>query len=413
MSIQRVLLLDDNTTNTLFFEVLLKEIGVTEVYTSPTGDDALLLADKKHVQFVICAWELSGMPGTIFIQKLRSRKKRKYIPCVIYSKRMESQEVTLTKELGFKNILPMPFDKGKAKELIKGIIDYENNIDPKEIAIRKIEMYMSDGQPGEAFKMFNDSLFQPGPFRTQALLAAADVFIGLSKYDKAKKCINDVLDKQPDNYRALQIKAKLFSRDGEHDKAIKILKKLIHSSPKNLTTRVNLGCAYVSAEKYEEAKKVFNGVLDEDPANQNAKDHMATVAFREGDFSLAEQLIAETENGNELARIFNSMAISQVTENKYNDAIMTYVNAIRLLADKTRLYLLHYNLGLAYRKNGDLDKGLEILTECYLSSPEFEKAYVAIARIYKEMKKKGLTPNASLINQIKAKRQELAGNRSA
>lgn len=413
MGIQRILLLDDNTSNTLFFEMLLKEMGIEEVYTSPTGDDALELAETKHVQFVICSWELSGMPGTVFIQRLRARKKRKYIPCVIYSKRMDENEVTLTKELGFKNILPLPFDKVKAKELINSIIEYENNIDPKEVAIRKIEMYMSDGQPGEAFKMFHDKLFQPGPFRTQALIAAADVFIGLSKYDKAKKCVDDVLDKQPDNYRALQIRARLFSREGEHEKAIDILKKLMSSSPRNLTTRVNLGCAYVSAERLDEAKEVFNGVLAEDQGNQDAKDQMATVAFKEGDFSLAEQLIAETENGNELARIFNNMAISQVTENKYDDAIMTYENAIRLLADKTRLYLLHYNLGLAYRKRGDFDKALEILAECYLSSPDFEKSYVAIARIYKEMKKKGLTPNSSLITQVKTKRQEAVTSRSA
>ncbi|SMF66362.1 tetratricopeptide repeat protein [Pseudobacteriovorax antillogorgiicola] len=404
MGIERVLLLDDNTSNTLFFEMLLKDMGMKEVVSSPTGDDALILADKKHVQFVICSWELAGMPGTIFIQKLRAKKRRKYIPCIIYSKRMEEQEVRLTQELGFKNILSMPFEKDKAIAMINEIIEHENNIDPKEVAIRKIEMYLQDGKPGEAFKMFNDDLFKPGPFRSPALVAAGEVFMALSKYDKAEKCADDVLERIPDNYRALQLKAKLHSRRGEHDQAINILKKLMNQSPKNLTTRVNLGAAYVAADRFDEAKQVFNDVLDIDPENQAAKDQMATVVFQEGDFGLAEQLIAETENGNELARIFNNIAISQVAEDSFDEAIQTYENAIRLLADKTRLYLLQYNLGLAYRKKGDLNKGLETLATSYFDNLEFEKAYVAIARIYKEMKKKGLTPDASIINEVKKKR---------
>lgn len=404
MGIDRVLLLDDNTSNTLFFEMLLKDIGLKEVLTSPTGDDALIIADKNHIQFVICSWELTGMPGTLFIQKLRAKKKRKYIPCVIYSKRMDSEAVQLTKELGFENILEMPFEKESAKNMIKSIIEHENNIDPKEVAIRKIEGYMQEGKPGEAFKMFNDELFKPGLFRTPALVAAAEVFIGLSKLDKARKCVDDVLDKHPDHYRALQLRAKLFSKLGKHEEAIKILNDLVTKSPKNLTSRINLGAAYVAADRLDDAKEVFKSVIDIDPENQNAKDHMATVAFQEGDFSLAEQLIAETENGNELASIFNNIAISQVADNNFDEAIKTYSNAIRLLADKTRLYLLTYNLGLAYRKKGDLELGLKTLADSYIENNEFEKAYVAIARVYKEMKKKGLTPDTSLIEKVKQQR---------
>lgn len=401
MAIDRILILDDNSTNTLFFEMLLKDIGVKEVFTSPTGDDALVLADKKHIQFVICAWELSGMPGTVFVQKLRSKKKRMFLPCVIYSKRMEDDDVTLTKELGFENILSMPFEKKSARELLEKIIEYENNIDPKEVAIRKIRMYMSEGKPGEAFKMFNDNLFKPGPFKSPAMLAAAEVFLGLSKLEKAEGCINDVLDRSPNDFRALQLKARLHSRRGEHEESIKILQGLVKGSPKNLTSRIDLGSAYVAADRLDEAKETLNGVVDMDPSNQDAKDNLATVAFKQGDFGLAEQLIAETENGNELARIFNNMAISQVATQKYDDAIHTYNNAIQLLSDKTRLFLLHYNLGLAYRKKGDYPKALKTLADSYFDNPQFEKAYVGIAKTYKEMKRKKLKPDAKLIGEVK------------
>ena len=404
MKIERFLLLDDNTTNTLFFEMLLKELGYTEVFTSPTGDDALIVAEKNHIQFVICAWELQGMPGTVFIQKLRAKKRRRYLPCVIYSKRMESDDVGLTQDLGFKHILAMPFDRNQAKAMIQEIVDHENNLSPKENQLRKIEMYVANGQPMEAYKLFTDQMFEKGPYLVRALVVAAEVFIGISKYDKAQKCLDDALRSSPENSKALQIQARLYSRQGKHEEAIKLLEGLVDRSPKNLTNRIKLGSAYVDADRLEDAKRMFNGVLDRDPGSQDCKDGLAMVAFKEGDLGLAEQLIAETENGNELARVFNNMAISQVAKGEFDYGIVTYQNAMKLLADKARLHLLHYNLGLALRKKGDLTESLVALARSYTADPSFEKAYVAIARIVDEMKKNGLSPDKTVVSRVKKAR---------
>lgn len=61
MSLDRILVLDSNSANSLFFEMVLKDLGVKGVLTSTTGDDALIKADQNHVQFFISAWELNGM----------------------------------------------------------------------------------------------------------------------------------------------------------------------------------------------------------------------------------------------------------------------------------------------------------------------------------------------------------------
>ncbi|MFW7381822.1 MAG: tetratricopeptide repeat protein [Oligoflexus sp.] len=409
MAIERFLILDDNATNALFFEMLLRDLGYKHIHVSPTGDHAIEIAEKNHLQFVICVWELKGMPGTLFIQKLRSKKKRKFIPCIIYSKRMSAEDVQLTQELGYKDILAMPFDRSLAKKMIEDIVEHENAISPKENQIRKMEMYLASGQPTEAFKLFTDDLFEPGPFLVQGLIVAAEVLIGLSKDGKAERCIEDALRISPDNTKALQIKARLYSRKGQHDTAISILERLVSRSPKNLTSKIKLGSAYVEAERLEDAKKIFSSVIDIDPDNQECKDQMATVAFHEGDFNLAEQLIAETESGNELARVFNNMAISQVAQGQYDLGIISYRNAMRLLADKARLHLLQYNLGLALRKGGDFQDSLRNLAESYITEPRFEKAYVAVARIVNEMKKKGLKPDRTMIQKVKAARAKIKG----
>lgn len=404
MAIERFMILDDSTGNTLFFEMLLKELGYSKITISPTGADALIQADKQHIQFYIVAWELKGMPGTVFVQKARSKKKRRFVPCIIYSKRMAPDDVRLTKDLGFNNILSMPFDRQAVKEMIQNIVQAEGHLDPRENQLRKIEMYAWDGSPGEAYKMFTDDLFDPGPYQTRALLAATDVFMGLAKIDKAEKCVNDALRNQPDNNRAMQLKARIYSRKGLHDESIAILEKLVKGSPKNISNKINLGSAYVEADRHDEARQVFKDIMDEDPDNQDCKDQMATLAFKEGQFTLAEQLIAETENGNELARAFNNLAISQVAKGDFDRGVATYANAMKMLADKARLYLLQYNLGLAYRKKGALEKSLTELARSYTSEPSFEKAYVAIARVVQELKAKGVKPDAKLIHEVKLAR---------
>jgi len=405
MSIERFLILDDSTGNTLFFEMLLKEMGFSKIITSPTGDDAMIQSDKQHIQFFIVAWELKGMPGTVFVQKARSKKRRRFAPCIIFSKRMSPEDVKLTRDLGFTNILAMPFDRQQVKDMIAQIIHYEGHLDPRENQLRKIEMFSSDGHPMEALKMFTDDLFDPGPFQTRALLAGAEVFMGLAKNDKAERCINDALRNQPDSNRALQLKARLLSRKGLHNESILILEKLVHVSPKNLSNKITLGGAYIEADRLDDARRVFKDVMDDDPSNQDCKDQMATLAFKEGHYSLAEQLIAETENGNELARAFNNLAISQVAKGDFEQGIKTYTNAMRMLADKARLYLLQYNLGLAYRKKGALEQSFSTLAQSYTSEPSFEKAYVAIARVVQELKAKGIKPEPKLIKEVKNARE--------
>lgn len=413
MGIERFLLLDDNSGNLLFFEMLLKEVlGGAKVMSSPTGDDALVQADENHAQFFICAWELNGMPGTVFIQKIRQKRKRMFAPCLIYSKRMSEEDVRLTQELGFEDLIPMPFDRQAVKDQIQKIIDAENKLDPRESHLRKIEMYAAD-QPMEAFKLFNDAMFKPGALQTRALLSAASVLMNLAKYDKAEKCINDALRNVPDSVKALQLQAKLLSRQGKHAEAIAILEKLVAASPKNLGTKVSLGTAYLEDQRLDDAKRIFDEVIHVDGSNQDCKDQLATIAVQEGNFTLAEQLIAETENGNELARAFNNLAISQVAKGEFDKGVATYSNAMRMLADKARLHLLHYNLGLAYRKKGSLDLSFQEFGKSYLADPSYEKAYAAVAKSAQEMKAAGQKPDAKLVAEIKAARQKASAPKSA
>ena len=405
MSLERFLIVDNDTANTLFFEMLFKDLGYNPM-TSSTGAEALKIVKDHHIQFVVVAWELQSMPGTVFIQKARTMRKKKFMPCLIYSKRMSDEDVKLTESLGFKDILPMPFDKKAAREKIEQVIAYENNLDPIESTIRKLDSYLGEGKPQEALKLISEKIFVKGPFQALAYATTAQVWNALGKTEKAFEAVDRALEIEESLLPALTTKAKLLSREGKHDEAIAILNALHQESPKNLSTRVNLGSAYVSADRHDEAKKVFDGIMEIDSEFQPAKDELAVMAFKEGDLSLAEQLIAETEAGDEMARVFNNMAISQIANGDFDAGISTYRNAMRLLSDKARMHLLYYNMGLAYKKKGELTKAFQSFAESYTIAPDYEKAYAFVAQIAKNMKEKQLKPDKELVAKVKAARAD-------
>ncbi|RYZ76061.1 MAG: tetratricopeptide repeat protein, partial [Proteobacteria bacterium] len=243
---------------------------------------------------------------------------------------MSPEDVTFTKELGFHDIIAMPFDKEAAKAQIQKIIDHELSLTTTEKTLRKIEIYAPE-QPGEALKLITENLFVEGPFKGRALLASALVHMNLGKLDKATFLVKESLKIDPASIPAIQLSAKLLCREGKYDEAITHLESLHKKSPKNLTTKVGLGAAYVGANREEDANRILREVTDIDSSNQDAKDQLSIVAFKKGDFKLAEQLIAETENGGDLARLFNNIAVSEVNKGFFDKGLETYRQAIRLL----------------------------------------------------------------------------------
>ena len=403
MGMERFLVVDNDQGNALFFEMLFKDLGF-DIHLATTGDEAINIVKEKHIQMIIVAWELAGMPGTIFIQKARQSRNRKYLPCLIYSKRMSEEDVKLTHDLGFPDILPMPFNKEAARTMVEQMIERENNLDPIEANIRKIDTYIANGQPQEGLKLLGPKMYVEGPFLCRVETMAALVWLAMGKLDKAKESVDKALAIEPDNNKTLQAKAKILSRLGSHDEAIEILSKLHESSPANLNTRIGLGSAYVKADRHDEAKKVFEGIMEIDPDCQEAKDEVAVMAFKEGNMSLAEQLIAETEAGDEMASVFNNMAIGQINKDEFDQGIGTYLKALALLSDKARTHLLNYNLGLAYKKKGDIEDAFKYFCKSYLIAPDYEKAYNSLAHAAKVLKEKKIKPDKELVAQVKEAR---------
>lgn len=405
MGIDRFLVVDEVEANILFFTVVLGDLGFKAVFSSPTGTQALSDAAKHNIQFVIAAWEMQEMPGTLLLQRLRAGK-RKQLPFLIYSKRMSAEDLVLTRELGLPNVLSLPLDRERAKAEIKALIDAENAISPEEARLRKMEAYLQEGKPNEALQLFDAKLRKKGPSYVRALTLVGQTWLAVGQFQKAEKELKCALEEDPSAYDAANLLASLYSKTGRHDQAIAQLARMREASPKNITTLLNLGNAYVDADRHDEAKQTFETVSTLDPDNPTLKDERGKLAFKEGDLPLAAKLLAETQNGDALARHFNNLAIALTHAGKFDQAIGTYESAIKLLGNRAKLHALRYNLGLALVKKGDLPRGFEELAKSYKGDPSFEKAYAALVRVSKQMSEQGLAFDKGLAREINALRKQ-------
>ena len=405
MSIKRFAIVDNHNDNVAYFQKILETLGYTGVMSAPNGQAGLDLIEKEHAQFICVRWEIEPMPGYLFVQKLRGKHRKQFLPVLIYTEQMSDEDLNLAKELGFKNILKKPFQDDEVKETVRQMLEAENTMPSIEKKLRKMETLIEDDRTSEALALVTNSMMKPGPWLMRAAPTVADLWISVKKFDRAEKVINAALGEDAEFVPILHMKSRLLSAQGKHDEAIAILKSLADEGPKNMATMLSLGSAFTEAGKLDEAKEAVETITAIDPDNDDAKEQLGKIAFREGDMELATQLLAQSGHANKLARYFNDLAIAYVKTEDFERGIETYKNALKIITNSNKRPLLQYNVGLAYQKMGDQMKAFENFCYAYIENPAYEKADASLAKASKEIKAAGKKLNPNLVKQVKGVRE--------
>lgn len=403
-AIEKFLIVDDQDSNLLFFQVLLGEMGYQSVFTANYGHDALTSAERFGAQFIISSWELSGMPGTALVQRLKSDRRFYHMPFFIYSKNITESEKALLAELGMNEVLTMPFDREKAKSMIQEIIDREAALTSDEKKFRAMQAAFATNDLEAALKVVNGRLVSASDIAYKVNTLLGEIYLAMGAPKKSEEHLMSAQKQNNDYLPMKHALAQLYSATNRHDQAVQILKDMASSSPLNIQTMLSLGSAYLMSGSTDKAKDMIAKAEKIDSDCSDVLNEKAKVSFSEGDLETTKTLITQSGNGNQLARDFNNMAIALVANKEYKKALQIYSQAIEILSNKVNTYLLQYNLGLAYRKFGKLERAFEEFAKSYISQPEYEKAYSAIARVFKEMKANKLKPDQSLVDKIKAAR---------
>jgi tetratricopeptide (TPR) repeat protein len=406
--IKRFLIVSEKEESNAFFKILLREKQVQDITQCFRATEAVEMLDLKRIQFVIVEREMETMSGSVLLQRIRSLRQFAYVPILLFSSSLSEESIRLAKELG-KDILKVPLVKELVWPVIKGICEREEAIDPFELEMRKAELNVIDRQFSPALEVIKIATKNhPQTARSQAI--SGEAWFGLGDMEKAEKALNSAIKEKQNFYPAMQLLARIYSRTGRQTEAIQLLSSMSEAAPENIRTLLNLGAAYSEADRLDKAREVLTRVRNLDPGNKEAALELGKIAFREGAEAEAEAYLSEAEDGAELGRFFNNLAIGMVNNGQLDVGVRTYEAAMRILKRRApeNLIYLQYNLGIAVKKKGDLNLAFSLLTVCCMARPSYDRAYSSLIGVVKEMQAKGMEFDRELIHRITEARKSVA-----
>ncbi len=109
MANQMVLVVDDFVAMRDILVYQLKGMGITNVHTAGSADDALRLLDLWPYTLILCDWSMPGMSGLEFLQRVRSHPKLGQVPFVLVTAEVQRERLQAAIAARVDDFLLKPF----------------------------------------------------------------------------------------------------------------------------------------------------------------------------------------------------------------------------------------------------------------------------------------------------------------
>jgi len=168
----------------------------------------------------------------------------------------------------------------------------------------------------------------------------------LGKLKEAKKIYNELLKKDPNNFKLINLLGVIYLQLKNYSEAIVLINRAININPNHHALYNNLGVAYKELEKYEDAIKNFKRATKLNP---------------------------------NYAEAFNNLGIIFRNLSKYKEAYDCYKQCIKIKPNYSEGY---YNLGLLFYKMVNYKKAIDNFSEAIKINSVYIDAYRNRASTY-------------------------------
>ena len=174
---------------------------------------------------------------------------------------------------------------------------------------------------------------------------------------------------------------------GNTEKYIHHLEEAVNISPRNLERKIMLGDAYMRNGSNEQAKAVFEQVLEEATAQYSEiAEKIGEALLKLESYAVAEKAFGRALEANPKNIIlFNKLGIAFRKQGKFDQAVQNYLKAIKISPKDETLY---FNLARAYQDSGAPAKAAAALKKALAINPGFKEAKLLLAEISTRAKAK-------------------------
>lgn len=179
-----------------------------------------------------------------------------------------------------------------------------------------------------------------------------------------------ILQVENHNVRAMNLLAKVQYNSGDLEGSLRILETANKLSPNNPDRLSFMGDVYQKKGNLTAAKKAYLEALDVYPGSQNPREKLLQIPLDASEVEATVHILRDVMSEKDRAALLNKAAIQAVSSRLYNEAIRIYGYALQHVKEDELKGSIFYNLGLAYKKMGDVVSAAANFKECLRLSPK-------------------------------------------
>jgi tetratricopeptide (TPR) repeat protein len=295
--------------------------------------------------------------------------------------------------LAFANdaLIERVYSYGSASLNLGAELDMVTSVQDKSEIAQLVRESRSEGFKYDQKKLDEkvEDLYQKYPHDNKVKLEFGNLNFRQNKYAEALVLASDLVAREPQNLRAMNLMARAMMKQGQWDKALETLEQAQILSPSNPERLVMIGDACYGKGDLNKALQCYEEAADLDPDMiPAAHRQMGQIKLEMGQVEEALNLFKNSVSEDESAGFFNNAAVAAVREGKPEQALKLYETAMRALKTNRLKPLIHFNIALSHRRLGDNESAVKHLKKALQIDPNYEKARVQLDHIARHPMKK-------------------------
>ncbi|MCW8889288.1 MAG: response regulator [Sedimenticola sp.] len=304
---------------------MLQSFGVTQIDSVANGREAIALIESKRYDVILCDYNLGdGRDGQQILEEIRARKL-----------------------IGVSSIFVM-ITAENTRLMVMGAVEYEPDsylTKPftKDLLAQRLERLLN----------------------RKADLLEIENAIDHKEYDVANALLDKRIEENPRNVNEfIKLKADLCIKAGAYDQAEAIYSDVLVQR-EIAWARLGIGKAYFGNRRYDEAKMVFQGLLDGNERFMAAYDWLAKTELAL-DEPVRAQKVLETATAHSAKAIVRQRALGELALANHDEKVAEHAFSQAIHLGKYSIYKhpsIYANLAKAKATNVNGEMGLKVLRD--------------------------------------------------
>lgn len=378
---RKVLIVDSDQMAAKFIEnqLIKHNIGVV---TSNLASSSLYLFNTHLIDCVVASFDLNEFSGLVLFQKLRKLDQelgRAFISVLTVGKNFSNQNQALLEELGDVHALQKPVKEPQLMAVLqKKQAERVRHQASLEI-VQKVNTHMRKGRMDNGLGLFKENMQM---FGAKGPKMFADMLENVEQLEEALAIHMQREEQSPDDLSVINDLGRMHLKMGNFKEAQGYFERADKQAPQNIQRMNDMATMYLHLNNPDKTVEKYKEILGISPEEPDLKFNMLQSLKIHGFSKQAQSFCEAVAKPLELIRYYNNKGVLLAKNDKYDEAIAEYQNAVDFFPDFADIYRIYFNMALAYMKIADQkNKVQELLVKCLDANPNFDKAKIYLGRI--------------------------------